>query len=185
MSDAAADANIYSAIKVQALIRRFIVRRRELKKVFDRFEKIYDPKRKRYYYYDKTTNSSSWLKPPLLTGGLDIPEVAPTYSPEQAALKIQTKIRQFLARQKVRLIYQTVLTTITDWKLGKVSYYNPQTGASFDKLPKFMNGRMDYKKKKKAGDKVDSGSDSEDSDALSMDSETRRMKRRMKRKFPR
>lgn len=191
-----AEYKLYSIIKIQSMVRRYLIRSRAMKEIFQRYEKIYDPKRKRFYYYDKTNNKSSWLKPPLLLNK-DLPEVAPTYLPEQAAQKIQNMVRKVLALHKVRLTYQAKITTIQDSKNGKRLYYNPLSGASYSKLPNFMKGRLNYRKTKKVKKrKNDSDSDDDDdsnkeednddeSDGLSLDSETIRQRRRLKRKYPR
>ena len=109
-----------------------------------RFEKIYDPIRKRYYYYDRDLDVSSWWKPVLLRNS-DLP-VAPTYtepgkyshssiltkyslnrSPE-ACVKIQGQIRRKLALKRVRLLYQTVVKEELDVANDRVYYQNPKTG---------------------------------------------------------
>jgi hypothetical protein len=177
------DAESYSTIKVQALIRRFLVRSRALKDVYKRYEKIFDPKRKRYYYYDKEKNKSSWMKPVLLLKK-DLADVAPTYTRDQAARKLQNVFRKCMAKLKVRILYQGALTTIADEKTGKRLFYNPRSGRTFEKLPLFMKGRLDHKRKKVKKEESESDS-SEDSEGLSLDSETIRQRRRLKRKFPR
>lgn len=203
-----ADAELswYCAIKVQSLCRRFLVRQRLLKEARNRYEKIFDPKRKRYYYYDSVTDKSTWIKPvQLLDKDLD---VAPTYIPEQAALKIQRMIRLHLAKLKVRTMYQEILTTGLDPASGYPYFQNSRSGLTMWALPLFMNGKMNYARKpakdpkflkkvfpKPVGDDEDdedeedeSESDeesAEDSEGLSEDSETIREKRRQKRKYPR
>ena len=141
------DMQSYSIIRVQALIRRFLARSRQLKEIYKRFEKIYDPKRKRFYYYDKVKDKSSWVKPPFLMK-LDLPEVAATYTAEQAAVKIQGLVRKAMSLHRMRILYQSNLTTIADEKTGKRLYYNPKSGRTSEKLPRFMKGRLDYRKKK-------------------------------------
>ena len=49
----------------------------------ERYEKIFDPVRKRYYYYNTVEDTASWRKP-LLLREEDIEHVAPTYSKDQA-----------------------------------------------------------------------------------------------------
>jgi hypothetical protein len=204
----------FSAVKLQSFLRRFIIRSRLLRSIRQRYEKIYDPVRKRYFYYDKETDTSSWIKPVLLlTTDLHI---SPTYTEDQAAIKIQTLIRSHISKLKVRLLYQSTIVTSIDQATGTTYYYNPKTYATYWELPKFMNGRFDYirkpakkipkyhKKKTKEGggdgndddeeeDTIDetesesneSDDDDDDSEGLSVNSETIREKRRLKRKYPR
>ena len=71
------DIRDHSSKMLQKAVRRYIVRSRVLKIIEDRFEKIFDPKRRSYYYYDTVTDTSSWRKPPLLLTG-DIQRISPT-----------------------------------------------------------------------------------------------------------
>lgn len=184
------DADDFRAIKIQALIRRFLIRTRKLKETFQRYEKIFDPKLKRFYYYDKIKDKSSWVKPVLLLRR-DFPDIAPTYLPTQAAKKIQLAVRRMIAVHRVRLLYQSKINVIIDEKTGKRTYYNPKSGATRNRLPAFMKGRLDYRKskkkvKKKGEDESEDDSDaSEESDGLSLDSDARRLRRKLKRRYPR
>eukprot|EP01031_Cornospumella_fuschlensis_P027695 gene27695-33452_t len=176
----------FYAAKLQAVARKFIVRSKIMKEITDRYEKIFDPKRKKYYYYDKKLDSSSWLKPVMLLDK-DIEDVAPTYLPDQAALKLQRAVRRFLALLKVRLKFQECVMRVKDEKSNEDYFVNSKTGAKFQHLPSFMNGKLDYQRKEPAefgpyGSDEDSD---DDSDAESLDTEARLEKRRKRRKYPR
>ena len=72
----------YGAVKLQSIARMILVRSRLIKKLNERYEKIYDPRRDRYYYYDKVKDESSWGKP-LLYLKSDINVISPTYVEDQ------------------------------------------------------------------------------------------------------
>jgi hypothetical protein len=181
------DIATFGVVKVQSLVRRFLTRLKALKATYERYEKIWDPKRKKFYYYDKLKDKSSWIKPVLLLRH-DLSDIAPTYLPEQAVKKVQSYIRKFNALKRVRLLYQAAVEITIDEETGKRTYYNPRSGRSAHKLPAFMKGRLDYRKypKKRRPKKPDgsSESDSEDSEA-GLDAEARRQRRRLRRKYPR
>ncbi|RYH20161.1 hypothetical protein EON65_24355 [archaeon] len=176
----------FYAAKLQAAARKFIVRSKIMKQITERYEKIFDPKRKKYYYYDKKFDSSSWLKPVLLLDK-DIEDVAPTYLPEQAAVKLQRIIRRFLSLLRVRIKFQESIVKVKDEKSNVEYYINSKTGSKLQQLPSFMNGRLDYERKEpRELGPVNSDDESDDnSDAESMDTETRLEKRRKRRKYPR
>lgn len=138
---------------MQSIARLFLARSRLLKKIYERYEKIRDPRRDRYYYYDKELDTSSWRKPRLLLDG-DLPTVAPTYTNDEASTKIQTRIRMVLALLKVRLLYQSTIISSFDEASGAYYYYNPKSEATMWDLPTFMNNRMDYAKKKPKPQKI-------------------------------
>lgn len=177
----------YNVIRLQAIVRTFLIRSKLIKDISARYEKIYDPKRRRFYYYDKVKDKSSWVKPALLLNR-ELP-VAATYTPEQAAFKIQRVARRMLALLKVRLQYQGAVMKVTDENSNDAYYYNPKTGASMWRLPSFMNDRLDYVRKDavtiQPTSAVEESDDDDDSDASSLDSEAIRAKRRRRRKFPR
>jgi hypothetical protein len=140
------DLQLYSIIKIQAAIRVFITRARTLKEIRQRYEKIYDPKRKRFYYYDKLKDKSSWYKPALLLNR-DLDDIAPTFTRDQAATKIQCMVRRYLAKLRVRLMYQQTVMTVKDAQSGYEYYYNPLAGSTRWELPSFMSGRLDHQRK--------------------------------------
>jgi hypothetical protein len=198
----------FGVIKLQASIRRYIVRAKIIRQINQRWEKILDPRRQRYYYYDKVYDLSYWSKPKLLLDR-DLDEVSPTYSDEDAATKIQTRIRMKLAQIRVRMMYQSTVIQAVDESSGGKYYYNPNTYATMWELPAFMNGRLDYerkpkivKKKPEDGESAtgeastkdgegeeeeedDDDDESEDGSELSEDSEAKRERKRLGRKFPR
>lgn len=174
----------YGLIRLQALARRFVVRSRVVKDIRSRFEKIYDPKRRRHYYYDKKADKSSWVKPVFLLKK-DLDEVAPTYTPQQAVLKLQRVVRKHMALLTIRLAYQQSVMKVTDEQSGQEYYLNPKTGGTMWQLPAFMGGRMDYARKEVRALPEPIESDSDESDASSLDSEAVRAKRRRRRKQPR
>ena len=197
---------VSSILIIQKYLRRYIERCRIYRIVTARYEKIYDPKRKRYYYYDNETDTSSWQKPKLLLGG-DILEVAPTYTPDQAALILQKALWRRASLKRVRMLYQKIVIMAIDDNSGLPYYYNPRSGRSSWYLPKFMNNRFDYDydgsmqpddttaavgttAATKSANGGDEESDeekhlSDDESNLSEDSEVVRERRRQARKFPR
>ena len=52
----------FNATVIQSLARRYIVRKTILQTLNERYEKIYDPKRKKCFYYDTRFDTSSWEK---------------------------------------------------------------------------------------------------------------------------
>jgi hypothetical protein len=140
------ELSLYNVIKLQARIRVFLARRRVLKQVRARFEKIFDPRRKRFYYYDTVKDKASWLKPALLFQH-DLEDIAPTFTKPEAAVHIQCLVRQYLSKLRIRLLYQEVVMQVKDDQSGYVYYYNPLAGTTLWELPSFMQGRMDHKRK--------------------------------------
>jgi hypothetical protein len=182
------DENEESLLTIQAIARRFLVRSRILKEINIRYEKIYDPVKKRFYYYDKVNDASSWFKPVLLLGH-DIKLIAPTYTNEEAAVKLQCFFRLKNALKRVRKFYESVVVGSIDNNSGLTYYYNTMTGTSSWELPQFMGGKLhhQYEKLKKSlstkrGFETDN--DESDSDA-SLDSKEIREKKRLARKYPR
>jgi hypothetical protein len=51
-----------NATVIQSLARQYFVRTKILQLLNERYEKIYDPKRKKYFYYDTHADTSSWEK---------------------------------------------------------------------------------------------------------------------------
>jgi Leucine-rich repeat (LRR) protein len=175
-------------LKIQALARRFLERCRILKQINARYEKIYDPIKKRYYYYDTTTDSSSWFKPVLLLNN-DILIIAPTYTKDEAAIKLQCLFRLKNAIKRVRKLYESVVVGSIDNSSGLTYYYNTMNGSSSWELPLFMGGKLhhQFEKLKKSQSKkkgFDTDIDESDSDA-SLDSKEIREKKRLARKYPR
>lgn len=169
------------ATKLQSLCRTYLARRKILKQIFARYEKIYDPKRRQHYYYDKLHDRSSWIKPTLLLNS-DFPEVSPTYTKDQAVVVIQSFFRRIRAIRRVRNLYQSVVNLIEDYSRGTKEYLNTKTGIVRLSLPGFMGGkfnRLEPEGTQRNNDVV--SSDSEDS----IDSVKVREKRRLKRKYPR
>jgi hypothetical protein len=189
------EKSIFLIIKVQKLIRKFVAKCKMAKMIEDSYEKIYDPKRKKYFYYNRVTDISSWKKPLLLKTG-DLKQIHHLYTPDQAALMVQRQFWRMKALIRVRLMFQQICTEIKDESTNGVYYYNSKTSTSFWELPSFMNGRLDYKYKDKnnqnenenngseGGSQGDEDSD-DDSDEDSEDSEIEREKRRLNRKYPR
>lgn len=136
----------YSAVKIQSIVRRFIARSRIIRSINTNYEKIYDPKKKRYYYYNKIRDKSSWLKPVLLYSN-DIVKISPTYTESIAATIIQIHIRMFLSLLKVRLLYQQIIEIKHNKQTNTVTYYNPKYKTTLPKLPLFMNNSVDHHRK--------------------------------------
>ena len=198
------------AIKLQSIVKRFLIRCHIHKLVLDRYEKIWDPVRKSYYYYDILLDQSSWYKPAILLNS-DITKIAPTYTNDHAATLIQKHMKRHFALRRVRRLYKILIKEYFDEESQRPYYHNERTSMVFWFLPTFMKGRLDhnypknyYKKKKvieipkedvmkdeisetsskkKHHDGSDSDSDTESN--LSENSEEAREKRRLLRKKPR
>lgn len=198
------------AIKLQAVVKRFLIRCHIHRLVLDRYEKIWDPVRKSYYYYDILLDQSSWYKPAILLNS-DITKIAPTYTNDYAATLIQKHMKRHFALRRVRRLYKILIKEYFDEESQRPYYHNERTSMVFWFLPTFMKGRLDhsypknyFKKKKvievpkedvvkdegsetsskkKHHDGGDSDSDTESN--LSENSEDAREKRRQLRKKPR
>lgn len=138
-----AEMRIICVSKIQSHIRRFIHRKRLLKKLNEQYEKIYDPIRKRYYYYDTINDVSSWQKPALLRND-DIVKISPTYFPDEAAIIMQRALLRHVARRLVRLLYQDVVKVAIDPATRTPLYTNPKTGVTMSVLPRFMGGKLNH-----------------------------------------
>ena len=79
-----------AALSIQCAFRVYCALKLLRKKVETRYEKIYDPRRRKFYYYDRQLCRSSWKKPFLVTKVGDL-SIAPTYTEEQAAVMIRDK----------------------------------------------------------------------------------------------
>lgn len=140
--------------KMQSFLRKARIRRMVYQLVNERYEKIYDPKLKRYYYYDTVKDKSSWRKPLLLKNN-DIAQVSATYGDDEAAMLIQNFARIYFSKRKVRLLYRDNISVIHDDSTNSDYYHNPKTGFTSWSLPEFMGGKVDHayklhdKKKKK------------------------------------
>lgn len=160
----------YYIIKMQSLLRKYRARKICLAKVESIYEKIYDPKRKRYFYYHRLKDMSSWRKPKIL-GKNDISKISPLYSREQSVGMIQRQFRRMKALHRVRMKFQKRVKATKDPKLKKIYYFNKITKQTFWELPEFMAGKINYdydidsgdeNEKKKKKKKTDSESDEDD-----------------------
>jgi len=130
-----------SAIKLQRIVRRFVVRSFVYKTITKRYEKIFDPKRMAYFYYDTILDTTSWQKPKLLLKG-DIKLVSPTYSKDTAALIIQRQLWRISCLRRIQKLYSQKITVIKDESTGSQYYYNSATGYTSWDLPLFMAGQL-------------------------------------------
>ena len=137
------------ACKIQACIRRFLVRSKLERLLNERYEKIYDPRRKRFYYYDKVYDHSSWHKP-ILFKDKDVKVISPTYFIDEAALMIQKLFRSHVSLRLLRILYADAVKFSVDPITKKAMYTNKTTGATTFTLPFFMNGTLDHKFKDKS-----------------------------------
>ena len=134
----------HCALRVQTATRILLARRRVVRLIQARFEKIFDPRRKEYYYYDTVNDVATWDKP-LLLGEGDIEEIAQTYTDDEAATMISRQLLRRAALRRVRMLYQTVIVATYDEGYGATYYFNPLTEHTSWELPLFMNGCLDYK----------------------------------------
>jgi len=182
------------ATVIQKHARRYIQRVKILELMEATYEKILDPRRKCYFYYNINTDRSSWKKPALLLKA-DLSRIAPTYTLDQAATKIQSLCRCRPALKRTRNLYKLFVKEMVD-QAGAKYYYNPLTARSMWELPSFMGGKLDghvYGKKKEEAKEEEKDEDSDDDDDddsddgsnLSDDSSLVRQRRREARKFPR
>lgn len=200
--------NVTIIVKLQAFARRIRDRKKVVSLLETRYEKIYDPNRKKCFYYDILNDTSSWKKPKLL-GQSDISKVNSLYSAEESAGMIQRQFRRMVALRRCRMLYKKRVTAVKDKSNGQTYYYNKVTEQTFWTLPEFMGGKLKYnynvtsdkkgdkrsddESASKSGDENRSESDSgeedeEDSSDESKQSETSeelRERRRLQRKYPR
>ena len=147
------------AVKLQKIVRRFIYRARVINLIQQRFEKIYDPRRKCFYYYDTSTDTSSWLKP-LVLKDRDVEKISPTYTPDAAADIITSLYRRLRALRRVQRLYaQGVEQVVVE---DSTTRFYRMLGASttFTKLPRFMYGTLSHPH---PGEEQEDGSQNEDS----------------------
>jgi len=177
---------VFVAIKIQALIRRFIVRTKLTKKLCERYEKIYDYKRQRHYYYDKDTDTSSWFKPALFLNA-DAIKIAPPFTEEAAANVIKYQFKRLAALRRIRILYASVIKEEKDEKTRATFYRNTITGKIFwslNALPLFIDGELDHSFREKEEEDEDEDEDETESEE-SINSEAERYQLKMLRKFPR
>lgn len=173
-------------IKAQAIARKFVLRSRFLQQLEERYEKIYDPKRDRYFYYDRINDISTWQKP-VVFGKDDVEEISSIYTPDEASIIIYRTLLRYIALRKIRMQYQAVVMQMLD-EDGSKYYVNSRTNESTHTLPRFMNGRFNYRyktRKARRDSDVSSQATSEEESAASEESEDEISKRRMLRKYPR
>lgn len=130
-----------AAVCLQALARRFLARTSVIELIRRRWEKAYDPRRRRYYYFDTKEGISRWRKPRLLWSH-DIIEISPTYHPDYAAVLIQRQWRAWTARVRVATLYGQTVRLLVDEQSGNEYWYNPRTGAATWELPQFMTTQV-------------------------------------------
>ena len=124
---------------------------KKIRRLDERFEKVFDPNRKRHYYYDKEKDKSSWRKPRLYMNS-DVSKVSPTYSDDEAAAMIQTRFRMNRDLFIVRLLYQQNCNVSKIDERNRFSgnnYFNKMSGTTRDSLPTFMGGKLDWSSAKK------------------------------------
>jgi hypothetical protein len=130
-------------IKLQSFLRRFKARKQCLLLLETRYEKIYDPKRKRHFYYDIIRDISSWKKPKLLKEN-DLQKISSLYTTDEALLMIQRQFRRVYALRRVRMLFQKRIKIKTDRRKKTTTFYNRATKVTFSKLPNFMKGKLNY-----------------------------------------
>lgn len=166
---------IHSIVKLQSYLRKIRARKQIVDLLQTRYEKIYDPKRKKCFYYDIVRDISSWKKPKLLKDN-DINKISSLYTPNEAAIIIQRQVRKSYALKRVRMLYQKRIK-IQRISRHKTAYYNKVTKETLDRLPNFMAGRLDYdyeinlgndkaKKKKKNESESDESDEDDDDDQI-------------------
>jgi hypothetical protein len=130
-------------LKLQSLARRWKARKQCLLKLETRYEKIYDPKRKKFFYYDIIKDLSSWKKPKLFKEN-DLTKISALYTKDEAANLIQKQFRRFNALRRVRMLFQKRIKIQNNRRTKITTFYNKVTKVSFSKLPNFMSGKLNY-----------------------------------------
>ena len=141
--DSENELKVSCVIKMQACIRRFLQRSAILRIMRKRFEKILDPRSRRYYYYDTVKDRSSWVKPSIFLSA-DVRKIAPTYLNDQAATFIQNAIRRYISIKRARQVYKAKVVQFTEETSKLVYFFNPNSMRTYYDLPKFMNDIYDY-----------------------------------------
>eukprot|EP01036_Dinobryon_divergens_P025018 gene25018-33527_t len=180
----------FNATVIQSLARRYIVRKTILQTLNERYEKIYDPKRKKCFYYDTRFDTSSWEKPRLFLKTSDVSKLSSIYSRDEAATVIQSRARGRISLHRVRILYQSCTKASKDPATGNTFYYNSKTRRTMWQLPTFMSGKLNYGTQKAVlsaskSFKRDEDDSIESKSDISEDSETVIKRRRINRKFPR
>lgn len=128
-----------AATKIQALVRRALVRERVYVALVRVWERIYDPVQGAWYYYNVQRDVAQWKRPaPLMWR--DIADAAPTFTESQAALFVQCAWRRLAATRVARARLAKVVREMTDEASGAVYYYNSLTGATSWTRPRLLGG---------------------------------------------
>ncbi|KAJ1453237.1 hypothetical protein M885DRAFT_466676, partial [Pelagophyceae sp. CCMP2097] len=129
----AADA---AATRMQALARRALARQAVYVMIAARWERIYDPLHGRFYYYHLREDRASWKRPtPLMWR--DLETTAPTFTPPQASLLIQSAWRRTVDVRKARKVLVTVVSKVLE-EGSAGYYYNSRTGSTSWAKPKML-----------------------------------------------
>jgi hypothetical protein len=111
-----------------------------------------------------------------------------SFTPAQiaAANTLKNFFRQLVALRRVRILYAKSIEVLIDETTKKPYYKNPKTGILSWSLPSFMDGTLDHEFDDSSSiSKSADGSSEESSEAESEDSEMRRKKKIISRKWPR
>ena len=150
------------AIQIQKRARGMAARMKVERECYERYEKIWDPRRDEFYFYDKELDLAAWKLPKALSKFTDSFPIAPTFLPEDAALVIQTMARRVAAAQRLRLVYKEQWEEVFDFYSGNNYYANRKTYQSAWVLPGFMKGKYDYTPKDPNQPDEDEGDEGEE-----------------------
>ncbi len=137
-----------AACAIQRMVRCALARQRLRCHITRVYTKIWDPTQDRYYYYNTQTRVVSWTKPrwvndrALLTPRGHAAFMATLaqekkeaklcrirrFTPNEAAVYLQGRIRQRLARRRVQHMMQHIYQALVDPETGQTFYHNCKTG---------------------------------------------------------
>ena len=137
-----------AAVAIQGLFRLRQAKRRAKISAQSRFEKVYDETQDVWYYFDRISGASQWTKPSVLNEAEDVHRVVNPlgerlvrmyhWTPERAALVIQSQGRKFLAKRKCQRLLREHVRSHFDPVQKRVFYHNTLTKTSSWIKPKLL-----------------------------------------------
>jgi tRNA uridine 5-carbamoylmethylation protein Kti12 len=114
------DPRTPAVIRIQCAIRVALAKTRIKTQAKRVWQRVYDPKYKRYFWFNKLTKKSRW----------DQPRFTQLYYEEdrKAAIEIERVVRGFIGRMRVRKVANTKYTRFYDGSVNKFYWLDKSTG---------------------------------------------------------